>query len=191
MALIYSSAHLATVDEPLWFCLKARPKREHLAAAGLRKQLAIDCFSPRLKFRKMTRRGAVWYVEAMFPGYLFGRFVYSQQHRSAEHSPGIQKIVQFGSQIPTVDAEMIATLRQSTGESEVITFDPEIRVGDTIEIVEGPFQGVQALVTRLLPAKERIRVLLEFLGRTVETDVAAPEVLSTDYLRPRDGLLSG
>lgn len=137
----------------------------------------------------MTRRGAVWYVEAMFPGYLFGRFIYSQQHRSAEHSPGIQKIVQFGTHVPTVDAEMIATLRLSTGESEVVTIDPEIKVGDTIQIVEGPFQGIQALVTQVLPAKERVRVLLDFLGRAVETEVARPGVLSSDRLRPRRGVV--
>ena len=33
-----SSALLALLDEPVWFCLKAQPKREHLAAIALRRQ---------------------------------------------------------------------------------------------------------------------------------------------------------
>src|SRR5437773_11457647 len=53
-----SSALLALLDEPVWFCLKAQPKREHLAAIALRRQFGIECFSPRLRFRKMTNRGA-------------------------------------------------------------------------------------------------------------------------------------
>jgi len=60
-------------DKDFWFCLKAQPKREHLAAAGLRKQFSIVCFAPRLRARKLTRRGAVWFVEAMFPGYFFAQ----------------------------------------------------------------------------------------------------------------------
>src|SRR5258707_3918560 len=75
-----SSAALALVPEPVWFCLKTQPKREHLAAIMLRRQFSVECFSPRLRFRRMTRRGPVWFVEAMFPGYLFARFIYSTQH---------------------------------------------------------------------------------------------------------------
>ena len=178
--MIYSHAQLATITEPLWFCLKAQPKREHIAAAGLRRQLQIECFAPRVRFRKATTRGAIWFVEAMFPGYVFGRFVYAQQHRSAEYAPGIQRVVQFGEQVPTLAPETIESLRQSAGETEIVTVDPEIKVGHSVQIIEGPLQGIEALVTRLLPAKERVRVLLEFLGRRVETELRAPGVLSLE-----------
>jgi Transcription termination factor nusG len=87
-----SSALLALLDEPVWFCLKAQPKREHLAAIALRRQFGIECFSPRLRFRKMTNRGPVWFVEAMFPGYLFTKFVYSKQHRAVEASHGVRRV---------------------------------------------------------------------------------------------------
>jgi hypothetical protein len=64
-----SSTFLALVEERVWFCLRAEPKREHLAATALRRRFGIECLSPRLRFRKLTRRGPVWFVEAMFPGY--------------------------------------------------------------------------------------------------------------------------
>ena len=79
-----SSALLALIPEPVWFCLKTQPKREHLAATALRRQFGVECFSPRLRFRRMTQRGPVWFVEAMFPGYLFAKFIYSTQHRAVE-----------------------------------------------------------------------------------------------------------
>ena len=91
-----SSASLALLDEPFWFCLKAQPKREHLGAMALWRQIHIECLSPRLRFRKITQRGPVWFVEAMFPGYLFAKFVYSRQHRAVESSHGIRGIVHFG-----------------------------------------------------------------------------------------------
>jgi transcriptional antiterminator RfaH len=176
--MTYSRAQLALTRTPLWFCLKAHPKREHLAAVGLRRQLNVPCYAPRLRFRRMTRRGAVWFVEAMFPGYLFAHFVYPDEHRRVGHSPGIQGIVQFGDDLATVDSTFIASLQQTSGEEEIVTIDPEITVGQEVRIATGPFQGLEALVTRLIPAKERIRVLLSFLGRPVETEVALPQVLS-------------
>src|SRR6185295_13287303 len=180
--MTFSRTQLAVVRTPLWFCLRAQPKREHLAALGLRRQLNVPCYAPRLRFRKMTRRGAVWFVEAMFPGYLFAHFIYSDQHRRVGHSPGIQGIVQFGDDLATVDAGLITSLQETSDADEIVTIDPEIHVGQEVRITTGPFQGLEALVTRLMPAKERIRVLLSFLGRPVETEVALPQVLS---LAPR------
>ena len=172
-----SMFHLARIEDALWFCLKTQPKHEHVAATALRRQLKVSCFSPRVRFRKPTRRGAVWFTEAMFPGYLFAEFVFSRQHRQIEYSSGIQGVVRFGDQVATVDPEIIATLREKTGEEETLTFDPTFEIGQSVQIAEGPFQGLEALVTRLLPAKERVRVLLEFLGRSVEMELPSPKVL--------------
>jgi transcriptional antiterminator RfaH len=172
-----SLAHLARIETSLWFCLKTQPKQEHLAATTLRRQMGVNCFSPRVRFRKPTRRGAVWFVEAMFPGYVFAEFNFSRQHRQVEYSSGVQAVVRFGDQVATVDPSLIASLQEKAGDDEMVTYNPDIEVGQSVQIAEGPFQGVEALVTQLLPARERIRVLLEFLGRSVEMEVAAPKVV--------------
>jgi transcriptional antiterminator RfaH len=175
--MTYSLPQLAQIETALWFCVRTQPKHEHVAATALRRQLEITCFSPRLRFRRATRRGAIWFVEAMFPGYLFAEFVYSRQHRQVEYSPGIQGFVRFGDQVAALDSNTIANLRQTADAEEIVIFNPEIQVGQAVRIAEGPFQGLEALVTHLLPAKERIRVLLDFLGRSLETEVPTPKVL--------------
>jgi len=175
-----SSASLALVADPIWFCLKTQPKREHLAATALRRQFAVECFSPRLRFRRMTTRGPVWFVEAMFPGYLFAKFIYSEQHRAVEASHGIQGIVHFGNHLATLPENIVLGLQSRIGEEEVLTVNCSIKVGQPVEIIEGPFRGLEAVVTRLLPAKERIRVLLEFLGRPLETEISTMQVLSPE-----------
>ncbi len=155
-----------------WFCLKAQPKREHLAATGLRKQFKVVCFAPRLRARKLTKRGAVWFVEAMFPGYFFAQFDYVTQRRAVEHAPGVRGLVQFGDRLATIDAATIEGLRRRMEANETVTIDPEIKVGQEVQIAQGPFQGLEALVTQLLPPSERVRVLLEFLGRSVQMEVS-------------------
>jgi len=173
-----SSALLALLDEPVWFCLKAQPKREHLAAIALRRQFGIECFSPRLRFRKMTNRGPVWFVEAMFPGYLFTKFVYLKQHRAVEASHGIRGIVRFGDRLATLPENLVAGLQSRVGSEEVVTIDSSIKPGQAVQIVEGPFRGLEVVVTCLLPAKERVRVLFEFLGRSVEMEIPTAKVLA-------------
>lgn len=175
--MVHSRAQLALSDVPFWFCLKTQPKHEHIGAATLRRQLEIPCFSPRLRFRKATRRGAVWFVEPMFPGYIFAQFAYLLLHRRVEHSSGIHGIVHFGDYLATLDANTVVALQQKAGDEEIVTIDPEIKVGQPVRIAEGPFQGLEALVTRLLPARERVKVLLEFLGRSVETEISTPKIL--------------
>lgn len=175
--MTHSRAQLALSTTPYWFCLKTQAKHEHVAATALRREMQIPCFSPRLRFRKATRRGAVWFVEAMFPGYLFAQFVYPLQHRRVEYASGVRCIVHFGDYVATLDPHTVAILQKNAGEEEIVTVEPEIKVGHAVQIAEGPFQGIEALVTHLMPAKERIRVLIDFLGRSVETEMATPKVL--------------
>jgi transcription antitermination factor NusG len=83
----------------------------------------------------------------------------------------------FGDYVATIDSSTVAALQEQAGEEEIVTIDPDIQVGQAVRIAEGPFQGLEALVTHLLPGKERIRLLLDFLGRSLETEVPTPKVL--------------
>jgi transcriptional antiterminator RfaH len=172
-----SSASLALVDNPVWFCLKAEPKREHLAATALRRRFGIESLSPRLRFRKLTRKGPVWFVEAMFPGYLFAKFVYSTQHRAVESSHGVRGIVRFGQHLATLPEDTVIALQSKVGADEVVTVDSSLKIGQAVQMIEGPFRGLEVVITQVLPAKERIRVLLDFLGRSLEMEVPAQKVL--------------
>lgn len=165
-------AHAFAPENPFWFCLKAQPKREHLAAIGLRKRFGLVCFAPRLRARKLTRRGPVWFVEAMFPGYFFAQFDHVTERRRVEHASGVRGLVQFGDRIATIDSATIEALRQKTEADEIVTINPDIEVGQEVQIAQGPLQGWEALVTQLLPPSERVRVLLEFLGRSVQLEVS-------------------
>ncbi|CAN5483631.1 transcription termination/antitermination protein NusG [soil metagenome] len=169
---------LLAATDPSWFCLRAAPKREHIAAATLRRELELPCFSPRIRFRKLTARGPVWFVEAMFPGYIFSKFVYRDLHRRVSSAAAVQCILRFGEFVPTLDEATVASLREAAAEDEVITVDPEIRPGDRMQVSDGPLRGLLVLVTQVSPGKERVRVLLEFLGRQMESEIARSKLLA-------------
>ncbi|MBA2269421.1 MAG: hypothetical protein H0W20_02340 [Chthoniobacterales bacterium] len=170
-----NTAALANLKQPFWFCLKAAPKREHIAAATLRRELQLAAFAPRIRFRKLTQRGKIWFVEPMFPGYVFAEFEYAD-HRRVIHARGLRGLVHFGDDVPVVAPAVISLLRR-TDDDAVVTVEPHLEVGQRVEVAEGPFQGFEAIVTTLLPARDRLRVLLEFLGRNVETELHETQVV--------------
>lgn len=165
------------IAEPAWYCLRTQPKREHIAAAHLR-FINVTVFCPRIRFKRVTRRGVAWVTEATFPGYLFARFKLAEMHRQVQHAHGVSGIVRFADRYPTIGEGTLAQLREHTGGLEIKELGYELSRGDQVKIVSGMFAGLEAVVTQILPARERIKVLMDFLGRQMEVEVERVSVLS-------------
>lgn len=160
-----------------WFCLRARPKREHIAAACLRQNREVQVFSPRVRFRKRTNRGPVWFIESMFPGYLFARFDYAAFHRLVRQGRGVGGFVQFGDRFGLLPDELITELKARVGESELLEINQQLVPGQNVQISQGPFQGMEALVTRFVVAKDRVEILIEWMGRSLRAESNAADLL--------------
>jgi len=141
----------------------------------LRAECGVEVFCPFVRFERARRSGKLWVTEAMFPGYVFANFDYMAQHRRIQATNGVAAIVSFGSVPAVVQRDLIEELRQSVRDAETIVIPTQIEVGEEIHVVEGPFQGIRAVVSRVMPARERVAVLLEILGmeREVEVDIRA------------------
>ena len=55
---------------------------------------------------------------------------------------------------------------------------PEMEPGQRVTIANGTFHGFEAVITRVMPARERIAVLLEFLGTQVTLELAGENAAS-------------
>jgi transcriptional antiterminator RfaH len=150
---------------PAWFCLRTQPKHEHIAAAHLKQESGVEVYLPRIRFKRSTRRGPVWFTEALFPSYLFARFDLTEGLRRLRLVRGVNGIVHFGNHWPVLPDAVIADLRASVGGDEVHEIREELQPGESVEISGGVFHGLQAVVARVMPARQRVAVLLEFLGR--------------------------
>jgi len=173
----------AGVEPMAWFCLRTQPKHEHIAAAQLRQDLKIEAFLPRIRFRRSTRSGPAWVTEALFPNYLFVRFDLTARLRQVQAVRGVRCVVHFGSRWPAIPDPVIAELRAALNGEEIKVISQELNPGDTVEVAAGVFHGFQALVSRVMPQRQRVSVLLDFLGRqtAVELDcrqlIRNPEML--------------
>lgn len=169
MTQIFQS--LPPAHAPAWFCLRAQPKHEHIAAAHLQKEPNVEVYLPRIRFRRATRRGPVWFTEALFPNYLFARFDLAACLRGICHTRGVRGVVHFGDRWPVVPEAVIEELRASLGADRVHVIHEELQPGQAVQIAGGVFHGLRAVVTRVMPSRERVAVLLEFLGRQTRVEL--------------------
>ena len=159
-----------------WFCVRTQTNREHIAAGHLRELEAIEVFCPRLKYRKATRRGKVWWVEPLFPGYILAKFNLAEMERAVTFCQGVRGLVRFGTEIPTVPETFVESLREeirsrSEDDEELFSVTPIIQAGDEVEIAHGPLQGMRGTIVSVAPAAERVKILLDFLGQPQAIDV--------------------
>jgi transcriptional antiterminator RfaH len=112
----------------------------------------------------------------MFPGYLFARCDYGAFHCEIRKRPGVNGFVQFGERIALLPDALISEIRARTGIDEIVEISRALEPGQEVEITQGPFQGLNALVTRLISARERVEILIEWMGRTLRAEAGVMDL---------------
>jgi transcriptional antiterminator RfaH len=160
-----------------WFCLRSQPKHEHIAAEHLRRMGDVEVFNPRMRFQRQTKFGLVEVTESMFPNYLFARFDWQQALARVHYAPGVSGVIHFGSKWPTVPDRAIEEVRAVLAGDGVRTVPLKLGPGDAVDVVEGAFHGLQAIVSQVMPGKQRVVVLMDFLGRQTMVETGLNSVV--------------
>lgn len=162
---------------PGWYSARTKPKHEHIAAANLRRQLALPVFFPKIRLEKLTRRGLVRVVEPLFPCYIFIRCVIEECEGEVQHVSGISRLVKFGNRYPRVVDAIIEELQAGFGADDLLSVENQLAPGDEVTVAAGAFAGMSAQVLKSLPAKKRVQILLEILGRPTTVEVGSEAVM--------------
>ncbi|MDA7506073.1 hypothetical protein N9868_02610 [Akkermansiaceae bacterium] len=164
-----------------WYVVRTQVKREHIAAAHLRKLDDVEVFLPRIRYLKNTRRGKIWWVEALFPGYLLAKFDHYHLSRAVTHCPGVSKVVGFGQSVPEVPTSFVTALQEQVAkfqtEGDEIQVGWKLTVGEEVEIADGPFKGMEGTVLKIRSATERVSLLLDFLGEEKPIELSLAHLL--------------
>ncbi len=154
-----------------WYCARTQPKHEHIATGSLRSRLGLEVFNPRLKIERSTARGVVRVIEPLFPCYIFVRCQLDDCLDQVRYITGISSLVRFGQKIPPVPDEVVEELRLCFETDDPMAVEEQLRPGTEVTVAEGAFLGSQGIVVRVLPSKQRVQILLDFLGRATLTEV--------------------
>jgi transcriptional antiterminator RfaH len=164
-------------------------KQESKVAALLRKEVALEVLSLSVRFRRLRSGIPIWVKEALFPGYVFARFDYVSQHRHVRAISGVASIVQFGDTPAEVPVAVIDEFRLLSPAGDAVEISPELETGSEVTVASGPLRGLRTLVTRVLPARQRVAILLDILGMDREVEIESARLVSS-HPRRSAGVLS-
>lgn len=131
----------------------------------------------KIKDGKRTER-----EERVFPGYVLVEMLMDDDSwYVVRHTPGVTKFV--GSQkkpIPAKDSEIKRILLRSQpegrGAAAQVKIEIDLKVGEVVKIISGPFADFEGTVTEVSPEKERLKASVSIFGRETPVELAFNQV---------------
>ncbi len=161
-----------------WYCIRTGSKQEQRVAKQILAENLADTYCPRIKYKKGRVTGLAWVTEALFPTYVFANFSFAESWRNISSLTGVRNVVRFGGLPAILAPEIILQLKEFVEEEEPLELDQSVTPGKEVQIVTGPYRGLTAVVSRLLPAQQRVAILLEVLGMEREVEISSANVLA-------------
>lgn len=154
-----------------WYVAQTKPRQERTASENLLRQ-GYSVYLPHLKVFKRIRRCQQTRLEPMFPRYLFFRPCSEKQSIGPVRSTfGVQNIVSFGYVPALMGADTVESIRaiESRQNASSIEELSLISPGSSVLVVDGPFAGLEGMVSSV--SARRIDVLMQLLGTDAKVSI--------------------
>jgi len=156
-----------------WYALHCKPHSERIVHHQL-DLASVESFYP--TYRIALAGASAPRFRALFPGYLFAHVdPLGVAPGLFRWLPGLIGVVSFdGHPAPIPDA-LVEALR-ARAAAVAVAGGPallDIKRGDPVRILEGPFKDLEAVFDGALDGKARVRVLLDVLGRLSRVELPA------------------
>ncbi|KPV53235.1 hypothetical protein SE17_10805 [Kouleothrix aurantiaca] len=153
-----------------WYIVQCKHSAEAHTAVTIRTVLRLEVYLPEIAQRVRGRMAR----SAFFPGYLFVRMDITHTAPSRVMSiPGVIRMLTFERWPEPVPDDVVALVRTRV-EAWGAPSERVLQPGEGVQVVDGPFAGLNAIFLGNTRARDRVQILLEFMGqqRQVETDRA-------------------
>ena len=149
-----------------WFVARAQPHRESTAQLNLHR-LGFRSFAPRVRRTVRHARKLRSVLSPLFPGYIFLILDLSRDRWSCVNSTfGIASLIKGVEQPIPVPQGIVEALVAATERSGTVRLDSDLKIGQKVRILSGPFAETLCLLEHL-DDRGRVSVLLEFMGTEV------------------------
>ena len=154
-----------------WCVVKSRPNKELMAKSHLIDQ-GHNVFLPYREITVRHSRRVSLRQKPLFPGYLFVRFDINKL-RAVSSTRGVSHVITNADHTPIgVRADIMEELFVRCDSDGGLLPPSQFKVGDTIRIVNGSFNGVMAQIEQA-PDETKVLVFLELMGQKVKTWIAS------------------
>lgn len=155
---------------PYWFVIRCKPRRESQAAEAL----AARKLSVYLPLVLEPAAGGKEAKHPLFPGYLFVRCQLARHYRLVTYCPGVASFLRFGERFAALEEHLVQFFknREVAGVIPLREAVRPVTRGTRARVISGPFRGLEGIVDRYIPARQRVRLML--------TTLAASKVIEVD-----------
>lgn len=149
-----------------WYLVQAKTGQEALAAFNLRRQ-GYEAFLP-LTFRTIRHARKVRIEKAAyFPGYLFVAFdVDRDRWRPIASTLGVVRLVAARERPLPAPPGVVEALQAHADAAGVMDRAVDLRAGDDVRVIKGPFADRRGLVSQLM-GEDRVSVLISMMNAEV------------------------
>jgi transcriptional antiterminator NusG len=157
-----------------WHALYTKPNNERLVDSLLRER-GIETYFPTIR-RQVRRRDRPERV-VYFPSYVFARLDFdSIPHSTVAWMPGMRRVVCAGDEPVVVADEVVAMIRSRLEAIEDRGYR-NFQKGDPVRITSGPLKDLDAVFDRCLSAADRVRILLDVMGRVTPVNIDGARIV--------------
>ena len=132
----------------------------------------FEYYLPKITSKKINSNPK---VEMLFPGYIFIN-TSLENYSALKYTMGIRNIIKFGENISSIADEEIIAMQMAEETSKINPVLLQIQIGQDVMIGKGSFAGNIAKVCTL-PAKERVGILLSFLGSVRRINIPQKDLI--------------
>jgi len=151
---------------PTWYALYTKPHKEEQVRSLLEGE-GREVYLP--TFRVARPRAGRRERRPFFPCYLFVRGdPTTGDIANIRWTPGLRRVISYGDTPVVVPDEMVDLIRTRLAEMEAEFRKPpgtRYKPGQHVRITEGPLASMEAIFERSVSSGERVRVLVDVLGR--------------------------
>ncbi len=159
-------------EQEHWYVIQTKPGQEDRVKFHMN-EMVIENFLPKMEDCVSRGRRTVKVRRPLFPNYLFAKFSLSKNYHQVKWTRGVNKVVGSGIIPLPLDQAVIDTIRQRTSGDDVVSLsqiDP-FKANDPVRIKAGPFKDLIGIFQRRISASNRIKVLLNLLGKSVSVQL--------------------
>ena len=160
---------------PLWYVLHTKSRFENVVNDGLSKK-SIEVFLPKVTVRSKRRDRKAMIRVPLFPGYLFVKTdLAPESHLEIVKTGGAVRLIGSKHGPVPVPEETVESLKIMVAAKHPITTGYNLKKGDKVLVIHGPFAGVTGTFLRH-GGKGRVVVNIEALGQYAGVEVGEDDI---------------
>ena len=168
------------IREPLWYVVHTYSGHENKVKANIEKlvenrgmqDLVLEVVVPKEDVIEINQGQRKIKTRKMFPGYVLVKMVVTNESwYLVRNTQGVTGFVGHGSEPVPLTVDEVRRMG-----IEKITIDMDIKLGDSIKVITGPFEGFIGSVSSFDDEKQTMRVMINMFGRDTLVELEYAQV---------------